>query len=706
MRQTKKETLAKKIECFSNLKYPNFLDKVEEIYNFRKENSLNIKKTIELKQFSIADLENFWKFYSVISSSCYYEKWEKLKEITEDICKSYITLLIQFNKPFDKYLKIFDKESAFFKKMTALNIIRWYRGSIDKFRFEFKNISNLLYEAIELDPKIYDQCCNIAFEYLDIVLPKHDFFEKHDDELSNIQRINFLYKYWESKFIDLLRIHEDFDNWLNICVSTDNRSYSKDWFDHIIEEIFSWRKISVEVRKSIEKKFTERFSEIYKLFDLKEKYQKQEIEEFNELLNKYIKEYKWWDESILESYNYIDEVWYFIYDEISELEKKYYWDWSHIIEIWNYELNDIDKYIKNESQLEYSTFWQWKKTILCYRNYWNKITEKVINKAFNQLKKYSKVTFFKWKEYEVTKDMEYEIHELPGDLGILFHIKVIIELLRSSFYDNSFFNNKELKHIDISKKIIDLVRDLNKELSSSHRLDESFDNTEENKKIDVVSNESENPNWEPNEDKKAISELDKRVDEYKRTIDEYYSKINELEKENRLYKALLIENWLSNEDWKKEEDIIERRKLYRITVIWWSPESIKWFNNLQKNKDFMDKLENIYHLEFKQLELVWDYKKQQDKKFADKIENDLIFWNTDFVIALQTDHETPLINLIKKFRDDVEYKHRINYFWQADENWNISKDNQHFSYTKFDKYLEVALNKYETSENNNLIALS
>lgn len=69
---------------------------------------------------------------------------------------------------------------------------------------------------------------------------------------------------------------------------------------------------------------------------------------------------------------------------------------------------------------------------------------------------------------------------------------------------------------------------------------------------------------------------------------------------------------------------------------------------------------------------------------------------------MQSDHETALKNLI----DSREYSSRITCFWELDQNGNISKINQHFSYTKFDKYLGIALNKFETKINNDLTALS
>lgn len=707
MRQTKKETLIKKIEKFSKL--VNFSSNdIDEIFDFRKELSEDLKKQIELRQFSGSDLEIFWKFYTRVHSIWkLYEEWNKLKEILDDICKSYITLLIQFNKPFDKYLKEFDEDSSFYKKMTALSIIRNYRGSIENFKYEFKNISQLLYEAIEKDPKSYDQCCNIAYEYLNIALPKHDFgdFEKnHNDEPTNIERINFLYKYWYPKFIELLRNNKFFDNWLNEMVWIDSRLFSKKWFQNIVDEIFSLRKINVQDRRKIEDKFSESFSKINSYYDEKENYLQEEWNYVCNNYSEYIEKFKKQNKDKTELSSNIDEDLDIINKEIAELEKKYYWEWCWVVEVSSYDLKNIDKFIEYQRKNErMNGFWA-NKTILGVSYYDKKyITDEMINKTLEDLKKYDEITIAPWEDFEFTKHIDFEIHRLPEDLCILYSIYRWLQLLQSSLEFNSFIDTKKLERIDISKELIIFIRELNEvvcDFPLSKELTENND-VKNNEPKNINSVESSNSNREPNEDKKAIKELDKTIDDLKKTIDEYYSKINDLERKNKLLNNILRENWLSDNNWK-EEDLIEKRKQYKITVIWWSPESIKWFNNLKKNKEFLDRLENHYHLEFKQFDLTWDYKKQQDKKFAGTIEDKLIFDKADFIIVLQSDHETALKNLI----DSREYSSRITCFWELDQNGNISKINQHFSYTKFDKYLGIALNKFETKINNDLTALS
>ena len=115
----------------------------------------------------------------------------------------------------------------------------------------------------------------------------------------------------------------------------------------------------------------------------------------------------------------------------------------------------------------------------------------------------------------------------------------------------------------------------------------------------------------------------------------------------------------------------------------------------------MDKLENIYHLDPKKIETKRDIEKQQhNKNLAKELENKLIFWSIDFAIILQSDHNTALKNLI----EDPNYSTRITEFWEL-EDGKITQINQKFSYTKFDYYLKRAIDKYETMQDNNSMAL-
>ena len=93
---------------------------ISDIMDFRKNQKNTIIKLIENKQFSKSD------FDILTDAFCYFEElcanvymvesdklgldWTELNKkdfmlVFIDVCKSYITLLIQFNVKFDKYLK-------------------------------------------------------------------------------------------------------------------------------------------------------------------------------------------------------------------------------------------------------------------------------------------------------------------------------------------------------------------------------------------------------------------------------------------------------------------------------------------------------------------------------------------------------------------------------------------------------------------------
>ena len=66
--------------------------------------------------------------------------------------------------------------------------------------------------------------------------------------------------------------------------------------------------------------------------------------------------------------------------------------------------------------------------------------------------------------------------------------------------------------------------------------------------------------------------------------------------------------------------------------------------NLRKKKiDFLEQ----FGLNWSQLELVGSYSDQKDRKFTRKIYDSLLLERTNFVIVLQTDHESPFAKLIE-----------------------------------------------------------
>lgn len=156
-------------------------------------------------------------------------------------------------------------------------------------------------------------------------------------------------------------------------------------------------------------------------------------------------------------------------------------------------------------------------------------------------------------------------------------------------------------------------------------------------------------------------------------------------------KEVLTDKWIEipNRILKhfKSLETYERRSYYRIWIIWWSDKTNKVFNNWKKNR------QGCFWIQSNQLELLWDYKKQQDIKFAKQINDDLLYDKLNFIIFLQSDHETKLIELEKDFPNRVTILWRI---WISNNDSNI----QRFSNWRFLHYLEQALEKYENKENN------
>ena len=99
-------------------------------------------------------------------------------------------------------------------------------------------------------------------------------------------------------------------------------------------------------------------------------------------------------------------------------------------------------------------------------------------------------------------------------------------------------------------------------------------------------------------------------------------------------------------------------------------------------------------------ELYGNYNKQKTQKnFAKKIENDLLRWSINFVLALQTDHETWFYKLL----NNSEFLSRITYFAEREENnQNPKYSDQAFSEERFYYYLGRAIEKYERANENTL----
>ena len=194
------------------------------------------------------------------------------------------------------------------------------------------------------------------------------------------------------------------------------------------------------------------------------------------------------------------------------------------------------------------------------------------------------------------------------------------------------------------------------------------------------------------------NELEHRIELMKWVIKDLNEKANKIEEtksklEENSTPLLTIKQPLQEiVEEKISEKLLERRKYYRIIVVWGSEKMIRKFKKeLMNDKELESFMNNEYWLQIKQFELEWDYDKQSDKDFAKKIENDLIFDRVNFVLAVHTDHNTGLNNLIK----DSNYTTRITVFWEREEKNANPKYWQNLSLDSFKYYVKRALDKYE-----------
>ena len=253
-----------------------------------------------------------------------------------------------------------------------------------------------------------------------------------------------------------------------------------------------------------------------------------------------------------------------------------------------------------------------------------------------------------------------------------------------------------------------IIKALNEKFEELQKLYDSMKVENENRISNLISQldklKDENVNMKINNLSKQESLLSK-IEEYKAKNDELKKKYTETQS---TLKSLLSKNdgltneWPANEgsaEVKEEhndnenvpKEIVELRQFYNIVVVWWSEKKNKKFNKLMKNAEIVTDMYKDWWLEVRQFHLEWDFKKQKDKKLAKKVEDALSWNNANFVIVLQSDHNTALASLI----ENPEYTTRITVFWEREENdWNPAYG-QKLSNSSFKHYLKRAINKYE-----------
>ena len=68
----------------------------------------------------------------------------------EEILKSYIVLALNNNSRIDKYLNKFDCDTAYYKKIKAISLIKFYNWPFEEIKYLLRDICILVWEAIEL----------------------------------------------------------------------------------------------------------------------------------------------------------------------------------------------------------------------------------------------------------------------------------------------------------------------------------------------------------------------------------------------------------------------------------------------------------------------------------------------------------------------------------------------------------------------------
>lgn len=124
----------------------------------------------------------------------------------------------------------------------------------------------------------------------------------------------------------------------------------------------------------------------------------------------------------------------------------------------------------------------------------------------------------------------------------------------------------------------------------------------------------------------------------------------------------------------------------------------KWYNKLKKDKpNFLED----FGLNWEQLELKGTYQLQKDRKFVKSVEDALFLGNVDFILVLQTDHESPFVKLL----ENPEIGNRVTVFAEREWNNNPLFTSQKFSQERFYFYLKKALEKYEREVENTKTSL-
>ena len=386
---------------------------------------------------------------------------------------------------------------------------------------------------------------------------------------------------------------------------------------------------------------------------------------------------EWLDKKIDNMINYMKNNWYRnipnksvideklspMFMEYDKLEKKY---------------NELSKITEQYSTFEdWDTYWIYEK--------WEKLLP-----DYNELKEYYKDTkrfIVSFKNDIPDDEQDIIINKLRKEYGLNFvkesdaNINVKLEEDLLNTYSGLEYYTREI--------INELVK-----ICSNEENIEYNDEYEENKEKLLKMQEMVDSLLKDN------SDLQKKDKDKDKKIDQLLTKKAELE-------SVIEKNSNFEADGILDKDIKDKRKNYRITVVWGADKSIKWYNFNMKDNKFKNRLHNDFYLNEKQFDLKWSYNQQKNKNLKRDIEDDLIFDRADIVIVLQTDHETEFKNRINEIITDKNnpYWHRITEFWELEENWQSKYNDQKFTADRFYHYLDKALTKYELHQENNNIGL-
>ena len=615
----KKDFWEELTSCIDNLVEKGEIIKKEDLIKFRDKNKEKVDYLIKNDEITaeefklITDLINYlWTNFSTD------ENLEPVP-VFQEILKRYIALALRFNVRLERYINQLDHSTAYYKRIKALQMIRFYRWPIDEFKYIFWDLCYLLWESIEQEPEKAKESYNIMKEYL--------------TTLDSFWVISWVYN-----FISLT----EYSNSKYRIKLVSNRTFKKR-FQEFQKEIVKNNNYTDE--KVLDKAIEEKINNIEKSWnnildrDIIYKHLKPYIEEYKKIKEEYEKQCK-----VTE--NITDDM---------------LWDYIH-----EYTENSIEEAIENlKFWLSNSKFAKDMNRIIIEFN--DDINEEDQKNIIEKLNKELTYPVVNGKDVEFSGEREY--------------IKLNSLMSWVEYYYNEVIRNL-VKICSNSKDVL---------------VEDNYDNEFQR---DIKELE-----WA----KKTIEKLQNKIRDYEKIDNDKNEKIIELIDNKAKLESIIESNNIKDDRYNLEMDIRERRKLYRITVIWWHEDANNKYNKFMKDIKNQKLLSDL-DLSVKQFDLIWSYDKQKNTNIRKKIEDDLIYERVNFIIALQTDHGTELNNLINDIRNGKSeeyraYQYRLTVLWEPWDDWKEIYHDQVVTNDRLLTYIKKARDKYETHIENNEIGL-